>query len=215
MEDQTAEASSEARLAAALELSQAEQGAMASTLHSLSEQLSLHHAHLQAIPSLELEVLHHAERAEALEAQLYSLERRNESLAVLAHARSRAFSRMHASARLRLLSSSLSSLSFQAAFFRWREAAMLHSLPPPPPPSVDSYLPSLSQRKAARLAQLEYDSRLLRRLMRTQCEQSRHTTAASLVRSFWGNRQQWLLANAWSSWLRLPSSFFLHRRLQR
>ena len=190
----------------------AERTELSHALETLQLQSAQQLQDLEVVPALELEVLHHADRADALEQEVVRLQAQNRNLGVLAHARTKARTQVEAAARMRYIASSMTVALEQAAFVRWK--VLTAGAPPSDAIAAPARWEAATAateaasepdaRKASRLAQLEYDSHLLKRLMRQQAQQARHTTAANMLRMLWLSRRNWLLSRAWSVWLRFP-----------
>ncbi|KAL1528393.1 hypothetical protein AB1Y20_009743 [Prymnesium parvum] len=197
---------------AVLQRLQREKASLASRVEELHQELASQQTQLAVVPSLELEVLHYAERAEALELEVSALQTQNQHLGVLAHARRRAKSQVEAVARIRYVVASTAQRLALTAFVRWRAVASAGLEQRMPAESMRELSGGvqLSERKAARLAQVEYDLHLLKRLLRQQAVQGRYATAASKLSSLWQARRSSSLANAWFMWMQLPSARVLY-----
>ena len=188
---------------------------------SLLQQVDSLREDVVAIPDLEMEVLHHADRADALERELAAAEARNQSLTVLAHARQRARTQIEAAARMRYVAASREASAAHSALCQWRAfsaasgqhvgasaVAAWHRDERPASQQVQ-VAPASAAAVATRepgdeLAQLEYDLLLHKRLLRQQATQGRRTAAAQLLRAFWWSMRRWELAGALSRWQRCP-----------
>ena len=167
---------------------------------SLLQQIEEMRSDLAVVPELEAEVLHQADLADELQRENSVLQASNQRLSVMAHARGHARAHMEAMGRVMCVIASQEVSRAHIAFSQWRAFAASFGAV-----GVTGATTGFAGASHRRLAQLEYDALLLKRVLRQQATAARHTTAAQLVRAWWHSSGVLRLAFTWSRWHRFAS----------